>query len=73
MYLLHTRPYLPYALHIVNQFIHNLGEQHMNAVMHIFRYLKFALGKEVLFTKNLHYQSIEAYTDADRAGPMDDR
>lgn len=45
----------------------------MNVVMHIFRYLKFSLGKEVLFTKNLDYQSIEAYTDADRAGPVDDR
>ncbi|KAK6289742.1 hypothetical protein POUND7_001283 [Theobroma cacao] len=33
MYLAHIRPDLAYALSIVNQFMHNLGEQHMNVVM----------------------------------------
>ena len=42
MYLSHTRPYLAYALSIVSQFMHNHGEQHMNAVMRILRYLKSA-------------------------------
>ena len=40
MYLAHTRPDLAYALSIVSQFMHNLGEQHMNIVMYILRYLK---------------------------------
>ena len=37
MYLSHTRPNLAYALGIVSQFMHNPGEQYMNAVMHIFK------------------------------------
>ena len=35
MYLAQTRLDLAYALSIVSQFIHNPGEQHMNAVMRI--------------------------------------
>ena len=73
MYLSHTRLYLAYALSIVSQFMHNPGEQHMNAVIRILRYLKSAPGKGVLFTKNANYQSIEAYTDADWAGDVGDR
>lgn len=33
MYLSHTRPDIAYALSIVSQFMHNPGEQHMNAIM----------------------------------------
>ena len=73
MYLSHTRPDLAYALNIVSHFMHNLIEQHMNAIMLILRYLKRALGKGVLFTKNSDYQSIEAYTDVDWVGAMDDK
>ena len=65
MYLAHTRPDLAYALSIVSQFMHNLGEQHMNADMCILRYLKSAPRKGILFTKNGAYQSVDAYTDAD--------
>ncbi|RVX07045.1 Retrovirus-related Pol polyprotein from transposon RE1 [Vitis vinifera] len=35
MYLAHTRPNLAYALSVVSQYMHNPGEQHMNAVMRI--------------------------------------
>ncbi|RVW82938.1 Retrovirus-related Pol polyprotein from transposon RE2 [Vitis vinifera] len=35
MYLAHTRPDLAYALSVVSQYMHNPGEQHMNAVMRI--------------------------------------
>jgi len=73
MYLAHTRPDLAYALSIVSQFMHNPGEQHMNAVMRILRYLKSAPGKGILFTKNEDYQSVDAYTDVDWAGAVDDR
>ncbi|XP_031254967.1 uncharacterized protein LOC116112982 [Pistacia vera] len=65
MYLSHTRPDLAYALSIVSQFMHNPGEQHMNTVMHILRYLKHAPGKGILFLKNKDYQNVHAYTDAD--------
>lgn len=42
MYLAHIRPELAYALSIVSQFMHNPKEQHMNVVMRILKYLKFA-------------------------------
>ena len=73
MYLSHTRLDLAYALNIVSHFMHNLIEQLMNAIMLILRYLKHALGKGVSFTKTSDYQSIEAYTDVDWVGTMDDR
>ena len=41
MYLAHTRSDLAYSLNIVNQFMHNPDEQHMNAVIRIMS-LKFA-------------------------------
>ena len=56
---------LTYVLRVVSQYMHNPGEQHMNPVIHILRYLKSALGKGILFTKNIDHQSIELYTDAD--------
>ncbi|RVX02364.1 putative mitochondrial protein [Vitis vinifera] len=65
MYLAHTRPDLAYALSVVSQYMHNPGEQHMNAIMRILRYLKHAPGKGILFAKNVDHQSIEVYTDAD--------
>ncbi|KAK2975037.1 hypothetical protein RJ640_002466 [Escallonia rubra] len=73
MYLAHTRPDLAYALSIVSQYMHNPGEQHMNAVLRILRYLKFAPGQGILFTKNEDHQSVDVYTDADWAGAVDDR
>ncbi|RVW37420.1 Retrovirus-related Pol polyprotein from transposon RE1 [Vitis vinifera] len=73
MYLAHTRPDFAYALSVVSQYMHNPGEQHMNAVMRILRYLKNAPGKGILFAKNINHQSIEVYTDANWAGAVDDR
>lgn len=73
MYLAHTRPDLAYASSNVSQFMHNPGEQHMKAVMHILRYLKSAPGKGLLFTKHVDHQSVDAYMDADWAGAVDDR
>ena len=73
MYLAHTRPDLAYALSIVSQIMHNIAEQHMNAVMRNLRYLKFAPGKGILFTKNVDCQSVDAYSDANWAGVIDDR
>ncbi|RVW42081.1 putative mitochondrial protein [Vitis vinifera] len=73
MYLAHIRPDLAYALNVVSQYMHNPGEQHMNAVMRILRYLKNALGKRILFAKNIDHQSIEVYNDTDWAGAVDDR
>ncbi|KAL6314842.1 hypothetical protein AAG906_029058 [Vitis piasezkii] len=57
MYLAHTRPDLAYALSVVSQYMHNPGEQHMNVVMRILRYLKNAPGKGIMFAKNVDHQS----------------
>ena len=73
MYLAHTRPDLAYALSIVSQFMHNPGEQHMNVVICILKYLKSAPENGILFTKNVDCQSVDAYSDADWAGAIDDR
>ncbi|KAH9754441.1 hypothetical protein KPL71_015444 [Citrus sinensis] len=73
MYLSHTRPDLAYALSVISQFMHNLGEQHMKAVMRILRYLKTNPGKGILFSKNEDYSNIEVYIDADWAGSVSDR
>ena len=72
MYLAHIRPDLAYALSIISQFMHNPGEQHMNAVIRILRYLKSAPGKGILFSKNTKKQIIEVYTDADWSGDKTD-
>ncbi|WJZ84626.1 hypothetical protein VitviT2T_004223 [Vitis vinifera] len=42
-------------------------------VMRILRYLKNALGKGILFAKNVDHQSIEVYIDADWVNTVDDR
>lgn len=67
MYLAYTRSYIAYTLSVVSQFMHNPGEQHMNIVMYLLRYLKSTLGKGILFKRNSNYQSVEIYTNVDWA------
>ena len=59
MYLAHTIPDIAYALSVVSQYMYNPGEQHMNAVMRILRYLKNSPRKGILFAKNVDHHSIE--------------
>jgi hypothetical protein len=44
--------------------MHDLREDHMDAVYHILRYLKSASGNVLIFKKNGHL-SIEGYCDFD--------
>ena len=53
--------------------MHNLEEQHINAIIHILRYLKGAPRKGIMFTKRADLQSIKVYTNADWAGEIDGR
>lgn len=55
------------------QISHNPGEQHMNAVVEILRYLNSAPGKGILFSRNVKEQSIDVYTDSDGTGDKKDR
>lgn len=52
--------------------MHNPGEQHMEAVTRILRYLKASPGKGIMFRKNKHLR-IDGYTDADWAENITDR
>ncbi|RVW55346.1 Retrovirus-related Pol polyprotein from transposon RE1 [Vitis vinifera] len=68
MYLAHTRPDLAYALSVVSQYMHNPGEQHMNAVMRILRrstsgYFTFVCGNLVTWKSYLSRQPIRLFCD----------
>ena len=73
LYLAHTRPDLAYTLSVENQYRHNLGELHMNTIIRILRYLKFAPRKGIMFTKHVDLQSIKVYIYVDWADAVDDR
>ena len=48
IYLAHTRHDLSYAVSVVSQFMHNPSDRHMNAMNHIFAYLKSSPGKGIV-------------------------
>ncbi|XP_028097041.1 uncharacterized protein LOC114296914 [Camellia sinensis] len=72
IYLSHTRPDIAYAVGIMSQFMHEPRAPHLDAVYRILRYLKSAPGKGILFSNHGHLR-LEAFTDADWAGSIDDR
>lgn len=72
IYLSHTRPDIAYAVSVVSQYMQNPSEVHMDAVIRILRYLKYAPGRGLMFCKNNHL-NVEGYTDADWAGSLSDR
>ncbi|XP_028100331.1 uncharacterized protein LOC114299723 isoform X1 [Camellia sinensis] len=72
IYLSHTRPNIAYAVGIVSQFMHDPRATHLDAVYRILRYLKSAPGKGILFSNHGHLR-LEAFTNADCAGSIDDR
>lgn len=72
IYLSHTWPVIVYAIGIVSQFMHDPCATHFKAVYHILRYLKSVPGKGILFYNYGHLR-LEAFTDADWAGSVDDR
>ena len=72
IYLSHTRPNIAYAVSVVSQFMHSPGEEHMEAVYRILRYLKSAPGRGLLFSKR-ETREIEGFTDLDWAGNQTDR
>jgi hypothetical protein len=72
IYLSHTRPDIAYAVSIVSRYMHDPRSSHLDAVHRILRYLKSCPGKGILFSNHGHLK-VERYTDADRAGCLDDR
>ena len=70
--LAHTWPDIAYSVSVINQFMHDPREPHIQVAYRVFHYLKGNLGKGILFEKN-DTLSIEAYTDTDNAGSIVDR
>ncbi|RVW50362.1 Retrovirus-related Pol polyprotein from transposon RE1 [Vitis vinifera] len=72
IYLAHTRPDIAYSMSVINQFMHDPREPHLQAAYRVPHYLKGNPGKGILFKKN-NTLALEAYTDADYAGSLVDR
>ena len=72
IYLSHTRPDIAFVVSVVSQFMHTPYNEHMEAMYRILKYLKGAVGKGLHFAKN-EARTIEAYTDTDWAGLVNDR
>ena len=72
IYLAHTRPNIFYSVSVINQFMHDPREPHLQVAYRLLDYLKGNLEKGILFKKN-DTITLEAYTDADYAGSIVDR
>lgn len=72
IYLSHTRLDIAFVVSMGSQFMHSPHEEHLEAAYRILRYLKMTPGKG-LFFKKIEEGNIEAYTDADWAGLVEDR
>ena len=67
-----TRPYISFPVSVVSQFTTLPCDSHWEALVRIFRYIKSAPGKGLLFEDQGH-EHIIGYTDADWAGSPSDR
>lgn len=72
IYLAHTRPDITFAVNTASQFMSQPTGTHMGAVYRILRYLKKTPGQGLFFQNNTGIE-IEAYTDVDCAGSINDR
>ena len=71
IYLAYSRPDIAYSVSVINQFMHDPREIHLQVAYRILHYLKAHLGKGILFKKT-SYIALAIYTDADFAGsPLD--
>ena len=72
IYLAHTLPDIAYSVSVINQFMHDPRELHLQVAYRVLHYLKGNLGKGILFKKD-DTLALEAYTDVDYAGSIVDR
>lgn len=63
-YLTVTRPDISFAINVVCQFLNSPCQDHMEVVIRILRYIKCALGKDLVYEDIGHIQ-IVGYSDAD--------
>jgi len=67
IYLTITRPNICYTVQVLSQFMQNPTHTHMQAALHVLRYLKHAPGQGILMARN-SAASLTAYCDGDWAG-----
>ncbi|XP_019056176.1 PREDICTED: uncharacterized protein LOC109115946 [Nelumbo nucifera] len=67
-----TRPDISYFVSVVSQYMHKPRSSHMQAVKRILAYLKGCPRKGILYSNHGHLK-VEAYSNADWAGSIDDR
>ncbi|XP_031271629.1 uncharacterized protein LOC116130018 [Pistacia vera] len=72
IYLSHTKLDIAFPVSVMSQHMHNPQEKHFEALTRILRYLKMTLGKGLFFGKK-NERTVEAFTDTDWAGSVDDR
>lgn len=63
IYLSHTRPNIGYSVSMINQFMDNPNEKHMEAVYEILRYLKLTPRNDLYYEKSTN-KIIKIYSDA---------
>ena len=71
IYLAHTRPDIAYSESVINQFMHDPREPHLQVAYKVLHYLKGNPRKGILYKKN-NTLALEAYTDADYTGSLVD-
>ncbi|RVX16317.1 Retrovirus-related Pol polyprotein from transposon RE1 [Vitis vinifera] len=72
IYLAQNRPDIAYSVSVINQFMHDPREPHIQATYRVLHYLKSNPGKGILFKKN-NTLALKAYTDANYKGSLVDR
>ena len=71
-YVVHRRPYIALAVGIVARFSTNPKENHLMEIKRIMRYLKGTDDFGLYYKKNEKFE-LNAYTDTDWEGNIDDR
>lgn len=72
IYLSYTMPHIAYVVSVLSEFMHNPSESHVDVVLSIWRYLKSALGKCLVFSNN-GCLDVSAYTNAIGQGVLHTR
>ncbi|KAK4399873.1 Retrovirus-related Pol polyprotein from transposon RE1 [Sesamum angolense] len=72
LYLSFTRPDVSYGAQQLSQFVHRPCQQHLDAALHLVRYLKGSPTKGLFFPVTNSF-SLKAYCDADWASCIDSR
>ena len=72
IYLTLTRPDITFTVNVLNQFIHASREVHWEAVIRLLAYLKYALGRGLIFRRNDHLH-VSGYSYVGFSGDRHDR